>query len=245
MTNTGSQIIKAIEAAWRSIQKRHPEVPDVVAITGTGIETKNKVTLAHFWARRWQERGDDADMMKMISRKAELFVSGELLGMDGVKIMEALLHEAAHGLNHARKVKGTTSNGYHNMVFVAAANELGLIWPEGKQKHSTIGFSHCEITEKATKTYGRTIAALESARLHYLTSLVDLQAGQADENDEEGEEAPTGGPGSRGGTRRGKRIYVICECDEPDPFPITPGRLDRAPILCGDCGEPFRARDGE
>ncbi|MFE0020513.1 hypothetical protein [Amycolatopsis sp. NPDC059021] len=257
MTNTGSQIIKAIEAAWRAIQRKHPELPTVVAVTGSGFHGKTP-KWAHYWPGRWltDEEGKESETGKeptlldeLLTGAPELFVSGELLGLPGRRIMQTLLHEAAHGLNHARGAHDTNINGRHNKVFVKAANELGLIWPEDKAPHPSIGFSHVEITDETAKRYEKTIEKLEAARLAYLADGRRFENGKGlpGENGGSGGEGSSGTPGrgrgARGGTRGGKRIYVICGCEEPDSFPITPGRLERAPILCGDCGEAFRARD--
>lgn len=254
MTNTGSQIIKAIESAWRSIQRKHPEIPEVVAVTGSGFHGKTP-KWAHFWARRWAQDIEaptvtgQAAIDEILNRKAELFVSGELLGLEGRRIMQTLLHEAAHGLNFARNVDDTNMNGRHNKKFVKAANEMGLIWPEGKPPHINAGFSEVEITDATAKKYEHVIKKLEAARLAYLADGRRIENGQGigtagdDEDGNGGTTKPGRGRGSRGGKRSGQRIYVTCICETADPFPITPGRLERAPILCGDCMTPFKPRD--
>lgn len=252
MTNTGSQIIKAIEAAWKAIQRRHPEVPDVVAVTGSGFHGKTP-KWGHFWAERWAQDSTGKEVtgeeiIDSLLLKPELFVSGELLGLSARRIMETLLHEASHGLNHARGEHGTNHNGRHNKTFVKAANELGLIWPENKPPHVTIGYSQVEISDATAKKYDHVIKKLEAARLAYLADGRLIESGQGGStgtagDGEDGTDKPTRGRGSRGGKRGGSRIYVTCICATADPFPITPARLERAPILCGDCMTPFRPRD--
>ncbi|WP_410576642.1 hypothetical protein [Amycolatopsis sp. lyj-108] len=260
MTKTGSEIIKTIEMAWRAIQRKHKELPDVVVVTGSGFHGKNP-KWAHFWPGRWtqDEEGKEGAapnvIQQILTGMPELFVSGELLGLPGRRIMQTLLHEAAHGLNEARSEHGTNINGRHNKTFVRAANELGLIWPEGKAPHKSIGFSQVEITDKTAAKYEKVIEKLEAARLAYLAEGRRLENGDpgalGGEGGDGGEDGDGGsgtqkrGRGSRGGSRGGKRIYVTCICATADPFPITPGRLERAPILCGDCMEPFRPRDEE
>src|SRR4051812_27243536 len=105
MTDTGSRIAKAIEAAWGDIRANNLDVPVVVAITGAGLVQKGGARWAHFWANRWTEQSEDADAPMV--RTPELFVAGELLKMPGRRIMQTLLHEAAHGLNHTRGEQGT------------------------------------------------------------------------------------------------------------------------------------------
>jgi hypothetical protein len=53
------QLVGALTAAWRAIQARHPEVPDVVLTVGSGtIGVKpGQARFGHFAAACWQ-RGD-------------------------------------------------------------------------------------------------------------------------------------------------------------------------------------------
>jgi hypothetical protein len=165
-------------------------------------------------------------------------VAGELLGKPGWRILQTLLHEAAHGLAKVRDIQDTNVNGRHNKLFVKLAEELGDEWPEGKAPHKSHGYSAVEITEVAKEKYADVIAELEAARLAHLSDLTVI-VGKV--GGEDGGENGTkgGGRGSRGGRTGNKRPNAICACPEPDPFPITPGRLARRPILCGECETPF------
>ena len=73
----GSRIIAALEQAWAAIRDRHPEVPDVVIVTGAGSNQKGLPEgyrlRGHHWPERWVT--DRADRRRM----PELFVAGELL----------------------------------------------------------------------------------------------------------------------------------------------------------------------
>lgn len=241
MTGTGSQIVKAIEAAWKDIQANHKEIADVVVVTGSGWHQKGHDRWAHFWPNRWQEK-TEGDTPPPSNRKPELFVAGQLLKEPGRRIMQTLLHEAAHALNFARTIQDCNVNGRHNLKFVAAAKELGDEWPEGQAPHKTHGFSGVLITEAAAERYAETIDALESARLAHLTDLaIGSDSGNGGETGKGGTgTGGSGGRGSRGGSKGGVRINVVCECEESDPFPISPGRLERKPIMCPDCGELYR-----
>ena len=72
----GSRIITALERAWAAIQARHPEVPDVVIVTGAGSHQKGTPEgyrlRGHHWPERWVT--DPAER-----RMPELFMAGELL----------------------------------------------------------------------------------------------------------------------------------------------------------------------
>ena len=72
----GSQIITALEQAWAAIRDQHPEIPDVVIVTGAGSNQKGIPEgyrlQGHHWPERWIT--DPAER-----RMPELFVAGELL----------------------------------------------------------------------------------------------------------------------------------------------------------------------
>ena len=56
-----------------------------------------------------------------------MLVSGEGLHRGPVEVLGTLLHEAAHGLAHARKISDTSRQGrYHNRRYAILARELGL-----------------------------------------------------------------------------------------------------------------------
>ncbi|HVK25208.1 MAG TPA: hypothetical protein VM677_27950 [Actinokineospora sp.] len=237
-TGTGSRIVAAIEAAWTVIRECNPDVPEVVVVTGSGFAQRGGDRWAHFWAERWT-----VDTETEAPRVPELFVAGELLGLPGARIMQTLLHEAAHGLARIRGIQDTNVNGRHNLKFVELATELGDEWPDGKTPHKTHGFSAVEITEAAKVNYATVIAELETARLAHLRDITIAATGGAggtgDDGDDDGETIKRG-RGSRGGRTGSKRPNAVCACVTPDPFPISPGRLARRPILCGDCGSEFR-----
>ncbi|MGW0523041.1 SprT-like domain-containing protein [Crossiella sp. NPDC003009] len=242
MAKVGSRIIKALEQAWQDIQGYHPELPGVVIVTGSGLGGR-KIKWGHFWAGRW-ETPTDADQATQADPLPELFVSGQLLDEAAHKIMETLLHEAAHAVAHVRKVDDTNVNGRHNRKFAAIAAELGCEWPEGVKPHPTQGYSAVVISESACERYAATIAALEAARLARLTDLrllraIGLGEGDGESGGEEGDEGQRRGRGSRGGKGGGRRPNAVCGCPDPDGFPISRARLLRTPIMCGKCEQRF------
>src|SRR5699024_4781431 len=95
-TDPGSITVAAIETAWRAIQERHPEVPDVVVVSGGGTETRRggvRVTWGHFHPEQWDT---------VEGQRHELLVSGECLGRGPRFTLTTVLHEAAHALNYVR-----------------------------------------------------------------------------------------------------------------------------------------------
>ena len=70
----GSRIIAALERAWAAIQDQHPDVPDVVIVTGAGSNQKGTPEgyrlRGHHWPERWILDGQDRP------RAPELFIAG-------------------------------------------------------------------------------------------------------------------------------------------------------------------------
>lgn len=264
-TEHGSRIIAALEGAWAAIRAAHPEVPQVVMITGTGRSTTG-IKWGHFGADFWTvENGEK-------KRAPELFASGELLSLGGRRTMQTLIHEAAHAVAHVRKIKDTSSAGrYHNRRFAKIAEELGLTPPT--EPESVRGFSDCRITDATADRYAAAIEALDTARLPYVYDPLAITLGGGTDRpvvgggDDEDEGSSEGEPGS-GGTeepepverpkkRPPTRFLVICGCTKPGkdgtPEPARRIQISRASwefgredgdddggLMCGRCGQPFR-----
>jgi hypothetical protein len=215
---TGSRIIAVLEAAWSQIRVRHPHVPPVVVITGTGRESRGYATLGHFGADRWQSSESDG------GRLPELFIAGELLAGNGGHtggrtVLKTLLHEAAHGLASARGIKDCSrQNRYHNTRFAALARELGLTSPD--RPHPTLGWSMATLEDQAAAGWQDVIDAIDTARLPHLGEL---------------HTAPAPAASARAGTR----FRVACACQPPRTLSITPKQYETAPLICGACHGPF------
>jgi hypothetical protein len=216
----GSRIITVLERVWAQIRQRHPDVPTVVVITGTGRQARGYATLGHFGADRWRTPGQ--------GRLPELFLAGELLAGGGEHgggraVLETLLHEAAHGLAHTRGVKDCSrQNRYHNQRFAALARELGLTPPP--HPHPTLGWSAATLEDPAAQAWSGAIADIDGAGLPHLGDLPTMPAGVA------------------GSGRGGSRCQVACACLPPRTLSITPRQFETAPLLCGACREPFDLR---
>ena len=166
----GSRIISALEHAWAAIQDQHPDVPDVVIVTGAGANQKGTPEgyqlRGHHWPERWVLGGQDQP------RAPELFIAGELLAAGGRAVVEVMLHEAAHALATQRGIKDTSAAGnrYHNKRFVALAAELGLRGLDVPNKIT--GWSHCTLHGQAAyDAYADVVAGIDAARLPFLIDL--------------------------------------------------------------------------
>lgn len=232
----GSRIIAALERAWTAIRTRHPDVPDVVIVTGAGSNQRGTPEgyrlRGHHWPERWVT--DPA-----VRRMPELFVAGELLAAGGGAVLEVMLHEAAHALAVVRGIKDTSAEGnrYHNKRFVALAAELGLSGPDRPEK--VIGWSDCKITGETAAAYGDVIRAIDGARLPFLPDGPGV-AGGGDGQDGGGEQGGGGGQDGKGPKKRGgRRAAVECGCQPPRKLHMTPKQIEDGPVLCGLCHQPF------
>ena len=135
-----------------------------------------------------------------------------------------LAHMAVHAMVAARGIPQATMDGrYHGAEYRAAAAQLGL---EVYDAHGT-GWSLTTVPDLMAAQYAATIEALAAA----------LQA----------VELPV--PASRArrtaaDMRNGVAAY--CQCQTPRRIRIAESVLDRGPITCEICGQPFEpaaARD--
>ncbi|WP_336214359.1 hypothetical protein [Nonomuraea sp. LPB2021202275-12-8] len=250
MTETlelGSRVITALEAAWAAIRTHHPDVPRVVVITGQG-DRGYEVTWGHFAAGTWNV--DDGHV-------SELFASGEMIALGGRRVMETLLHEAAHGLADVRRIKDTSNkHRYHNKEFVKLAKHLGLEPPAVADK--VMGWSRCRITDATAERYRETISALDAERLPYRSSAyvtylrkwgdddelgddpgaTTITVGEDDDQDGVGE-TPLAPPGPTPVGRDGVRITIACACVPARKMQSSPGSFERGPVTCGACNTDF------
>ena len=136
----GSRIIAALERAWAAIQDQHPDVPNVVIVTGAGSNQKGTPEgyrlRGHHWPDRWVLDGPDKE------RAPELFIAGELLSAGGRAVVEVMLHKAAHALAARRGIKDTSAAGnrYHNKAVRRSRRGAGPARPrQPGQDHRVVG----------------------------------------------------------------------------------------------------------
>jgi hypothetical protein len=149
-----SHVLAALEATWRHIITRHPDVPPVAIILASGT-TGRHPKWGHHAAQRWHAYDDDY---------TEIMISGEGLRRPASDVLATLLHEAAHALAAARGIKDTSRQGrYHNTRFKTLAEELGIT-----VTHDTrIGWSPTTLPDDTAASYARQIKALDKAMVLY------------------------------------------------------------------------------
>jgi hypothetical protein len=210
------RLVAALDHAWATIRHHHPEVPEVVITLGSGsLRTPaGRLTLGHFAADRWQHGQ---------GRLPEMFIAGEGLSAGSRDVLGTLLHEAAHGLAHARGIQDTSRQGrYHNARYRDLATELGL----QITKVEDIGWSGTHIPDTTAATYAPQLTALDAAIVAWRHT--EHSAALTGSGDGEQHTKPAGNNGHA----------ARCECDRR--IRIAPTVYAAGPITCGLCDTQFR-----
>lgn len=229
---TGSEIIKVLEATWREIVKRHPELPEVVIITGSGLSMFG-AKWAHFSiGYHWVDKGDHD------AKRPEMFIAGERLACGGELTLQSMLHEATHAIAAKRGIQDCSRQGrYHNGEFRKIASELGLEYPSDSPDKS-IGFSAVTLTEATKTNYANTIKKLDAAINTYLPGFEGLGSG-AGGGDGAHKIPGTGRKTKAPGTPNTNNIKYVCECETPRIMRMAKSTFEIASVSCGDCGADF------
>ena len=238
----GSRIIAALEHAWAAIQDQHPDVPDVVIVTGAGSNQKGTPEgyrlRGHHWPERWVLDGQDRP------RAPELFIAGRAAVGRGPCGRGGHAARGAHALATQRGIKDTSAAGnrYHNKRFVALAAELGLRGPDVPDKIT--GWSDCTLTGRPPTTPmptwppGSTRPGSRSWPTWPARAAPAAVEGGGEDQGDDG----TGTPAKRGG----RRVPVECACQpEPRRIQLTPKQIEDGPIICGLCCAPFEPPDDD
>jgi hypothetical protein len=224
-------MVQAITAAWKAIQRRNPDVPDVVVTFGAG-SIKGGVVLGHFGPSRWENTEGSAH---------ELFISGEGLVDGGRSVMATLVHEAAHGHNVATGVVDVSRGGrYHNGKFKSQAEAMGLELVHTK----SLGWSASELSAAGLKMYAAAIKRLDVAIAdHYRRLEADVILGPGTTGSGTGAAGGTIGRGHGGrGTGRtssNNGVSLHCECSTPRRIRLAGSVAELGTITCDLCGHIF------
>ena len=237
---TGSEVVRVLEKVWEHIRANHPELPEVVIVTGSGMI--GPARWGHFRANGWTERAEKEAVANLVL--GEMFVAGETLARGAAHTLETMLHEAAHVLARVRDIKDTSrQNRWHNQKFRALAEELGLEYAK-ESAHPQIGFSEVTLTPGTTEEYADVIEELDKA----IRLCVDLpaflrQTGENGTTPGAGEHIHHGGRRPKGaGSASNNNIKATCGCPEPRIIRASRKVLEGARITCEECGEAFLDR---
>jgi hypothetical protein len=177
----------------------------------------------HFAASRWRRAAGGGEL-------AEILVAGEGLERGAVPVLGTLLHEAAHALAHARRVKDTSRQGrYHNARYRQVAEEVGL----AVDQVAVIGWSGTRVPDATAERYAAEVEAIAAALVVYRQP--EPGAGRT---------VVTGGQGDAGGGGEGtarRRRSGSCACPCGRRLRIAEATLAAGPVLCGLCGGDFAA----
>lgn len=208
-SGAASVLVASLERAWEAIVARHPDVPPAVLVVAPGQgHPRDGLKLGHFAAGRWDVAG---------SNRAEVLVGGEGLRLGPEELLGTLLHEAAHGLGHAREVRTTSRNNrYHNTSFRRLAEELGL----AVAQVGTIGWSDTSVPLAVAELYRPVLEDLGKALVLWRRA-----------------DAARGPGGDDGGSRN--LLACRCRCEPPRAIRVAQGTLRLGPITCGACLEEF------
>jgi hypothetical protein len=231
--HTGSAVVSLLEKVWARIRADHPELPEVVIITGSGLVGASK--WGHFRAEGWKVQ---ASPVFPTMHKHELFLAGEALAKGARQVLQTMLHEAAHTLAKVRGQQDTSRQGrWHNATFREVAEELGLEH-KGSKADPSNGFSFVTLTAETVKRYTDLLAELDR-EIRLVCHLPLWMGGEADQD--EGGEKITGKPQGEGGTKSGP-TKATCLCEEPLIIRLSQKVMDMAVVRCDDCKALFLDR---
>ena len=167
-----SGLLAVLEDTWKTIRRRHPEVPPVVIIIASGTGGK-QAKWGHHAPGRWHH--DDAE-------HAEVMISGEGLRRTPQEVLGTLLHEAAHALAAARGITDTSRQGrYHNRKFAVLATELGL--DAAEDPSGKFGWTITTVPGTTAGIYAASLGALgEAMTLWRSAEHTDTSARRRDTN---------------------------------------------------------------
>lgn len=230
---TGSAVVKLLERVHERIRQNHPEVPEVVIVTGAGIGF-GAGKWGHFRPQGWTT--GEASIH-------EMFMAGETLAKGSRQVLQTMLHESAHALAEHRGEKDTSRQGrWHNQVFLKTAKELGLEYKaNGLKADKTIGFSQVTLTAETVAEYKDLLDELD-AEIHLMVRLPGWLGGSSDGDEDEGGEnmgkAPKTGPASTS-----NNVKLTCGCEEPNIVRASKKVAAKFVVRCDDCEELFTEKD--
>jgi len=232
---TGSAVVRLMERVHERIRQNHPEVPEVVIVTGAGTDSATP-KWGHFRARGWLAQDGEGKSAHV----HEMFMAGETLAKGAHQVLQTMLHESAHALAESRGKKDTSRQGrWHNKVFLDTAKELGLEYRSDKA-NPQIGFSQVVLTDETKDEYRDLLEDLDR-EINLMVKLPLWLGGSSDEDGDEGGGENMGRkPRGEGGSS--SSIKLTCECSEPNIVRASKKVAVQMIIRCDVCGKLFLER---
>jgi len=204
----GSELVLALESAYNELRSQFPKV-QIKGKTGfippaVIVVSSNSSIYGHYARSRWNVEG-----LSM----SEIMVGAEGLRRDPRDVLGTLFHEAAHGIAHTADLKETSNKGtYHNKVFKAIAEEIGLLVSDAIKVHGHTGtqLPEGEQTELLKVLAPKLIAYREIDSVQ------------------------------RAASQFGRTVNAICGC--PRTFQMYRGTFDRGDIVCSMCLQAFQEK---
>jgi hypothetical protein len=137
----------------------------------------------------------------------------------GAELLERLLHNAAHALVYEPGKVTPTSGRYHTAKYRDAALRLGLdVEHNDPEGGAGDGYSETWLTENALSRYRNEVDQLDRALAAW---------------------TPTETPKTSRSRATANADLALCSCQPPRRIRVRESALDKGPIVCSICGQPF------
>lgn len=202
-TENLSGITRALELAHEIIREKTDAPRATILVTRKTGRTMGHFTHAEIW-----KSGEESFH--------EIMVSANYFQRGARAILGTLLHETAHSLDLKSNRKGVTGDGYHNKIFKATAESLGLTITQAKG----IGWSVTDVSDECAERWSDALAIIENA----LALMAD--------NEE-----------SKKAKGRNKNL-LVAECECGLKIRLSKQVLEVARPICQECGITFQVQEG-
>lgn len=232
---TGSAVVRLLERVWTRIRENHPELPDVVIVTGSGTAPGAGSKWGHFRPNGWTAKAAAEEGARI--NLHEMFMAGETLAKGARQVLQTMLHEGAHTLAKVREISDTSRQGrWHNAKFRELAGEMGLEH-RGASADKSHGYSFVTLTEATAAEYADLLDALDR-EIHLMVQLPGWLGGTGEEDKGgEGMGRPPAGEGSSSGN-----VKLTCKCEEPNIIRASKKVAELMVVRCDDCEHLFKDR---
>lgn len=208
MPTSPGPLQRVLDDLWARLRLSVPDLPPARLVVSPSAPSTNHAP------ERWHVPDPSTGVVTGLVIGAQTLTDGPDVAL------ETILHEAAHILCWRRGINDTARRGqYHNGTYLAAADEVGLHWPDGVDRHVSTGYSTPRLTDETRATFADLLGHLADAiddALPHLAVPQTLRSGQPD------------------------RIALQCEC-KGRPRKLWVSRTTEAlgPIICGVCESAF------